>query len=86
MCALSSFLGLQGPQQRDVEGRFRCNESSPTVQVVKSSLSKEKALQSTIAKDVEFYFQNRMKDMYFTKGLFPELVSKNYFTAKCRTA
>lgn len=39
----------------------------------KSSLSKGKSVLSTIAKDTEFILQSRMKDVPFTKGLFPEL-------------
>jgi len=40
-------------------------EMDPILQF-KSSSSKEKSLQSTIAKDIEFYFHVRMKDMSFT--------------------
>lgn len=48
---VSSYLGLLGPHQCYQEGRPLCTESSPAAQVFKSSLSKEKSLQSKISKE-----------------------------------
>lgn len=73
MCCIF-ISGSSQAHQCDVERKFLCNESFRTVQVINSSSSTEKSLQNATATEVELYFLNRMKDMSFTKGLFPELV------------
>lgn len=80
--AVSSLLGLHGPQHCDLEGRFLCNESFPTAQVITSSSSKKNLFKAQLLKMSDFIIRTEWKTYLSLKASSLSLFKKNLLHCK----